>query len=80
VACRHSPCLTSPETGSPTPPLAGFPALEELWVGRNLLTDVTSLVDLPSLTGVDLEGADPDKTIGLDQLMARSIYVGLKGH
>jgi len=59
---------------------AGFPALEELWVGRNLLTDVTSLVDLPSLTGVDLEGADPDKTIGLDQLMARSIYVGLKGH
>ena len=54
----------------------GFPALEELWVGGNLLTDVTPLADLPSLTGVDLEGAEPGKTVGLDDLRARNIFVG----
>jgi hypothetical protein len=48
-------------------------------LSSNVLTDVTPLLDLPSLTGVDLQGADPDKTIGLDELKARNTYVGMKG-
>ena len=54
----------------------GFPALNELWLGNNPLTDVTPLADLPSLTGVDLEGLDPTTTIGIDVLQSRNIYVG----
>lgn len=55
---------------------AGFASLEELWVGGNLLTDVTPLAALPALTGVDLEGAEPSKLVGLDVLRARNVYVG----
>lgn len=53
---------------------ADFPALEELWIGGNLLTAITPLADRPSLTGVDLEGSD--QVIGMDALRARNIYVG----
>jgi hypothetical protein len=40
------------------------------------LTDITPLADLPSLTGVDLEGADPTKAAGLAELTARKAFVG----
>jgi internalin A len=55
--------------------LAGCRSLDELWLGRNPLTDVSPLVALPALTGVDLEGVAPS-TPGVAELRARGVYVG----
>jgi hypothetical protein len=55
--------------------LRGAANLAELWIGRNPLTDLSPLLELPALTGVDLEGVPP--TIpGLAELRARGVYVG----
>jgi internalin A len=59
-----------------TAPPEGFPALRELWLGRNPVQDVNALVALPELAGVDLSDVDTTKVRGLDDLRASEIYVG----
>jgi Leucine-rich repeat (LRR) protein len=56
--------------------LAGCPAVEQLSLGANPLTDLTPLLELPSLIGVDLSETDPAGLTGIDELRARGVYVG----
>lgn len=55
--------------------LRALGSLEELWLGGNPVTDLTPLLGLASLTGIDLEGIDPH-TSGVDQLRQHGVYVG----
>ncbi|WP_188078925.1 leucine-rich repeat domain-containing protein [Actinotalea subterranea] len=55
---------------------AGFPVLDELWLGGNALRDVTPLTALPALLGVDLEGSDSSTLAGIETLRASGVYVG----
>ena len=56
-------------------PLASMPALDELWVGGNPVTDLRPLLDAPALLGVDVEGLDL-QTPGIEELRAQGVYVG----
>ena len=40
------------------------------------MNDIRPLLAMPSLIGVDLEGTDPAAVVGIDELRARSVYVG----
>ena len=55
---------------------AGFAGVSELWIGGNPVNDIRPLLAMPSLIGVDLEGTDPAAVVGIDELRARSVYVG----
>jgi len=54
--------------------LAGADLLEELWLSENPVVDVTPLLSLPALTGVDLESAAPVR--GIEELRAAGVHVG----
>jgi internalin A len=56
--------------------VAGCDAVDELWIGGNLCTDVRPPATMTDLKGVDLEGTDPVRLTGVEALRRGGIYVG----
>jgi Leucine-rich repeat (LRR) protein len=56
--------------------VAGCPAVDELWIGGNPLTDVRPLRYMHALAGVDLSESDPTRLTGVEALRAKGVFVG----
>ncbi|MDP9830131.1 leucine-rich repeat domain-containing protein [Kineosporia succinea] len=56
--------------------LERLPTVDELWLGGNPVTDLRPLTRMPKLLGVDLEGSDPARLTGVDELREKNVYVG----
>ncbi|GAB3240416.1 leucine-rich repeat domain-containing protein [Kineosporia babensis] len=57
-------------------PLTRMPLVDELWLGGNPVQNLKPLRQMKALQGVDLEGSDPYKLVGVDELRDAGVYVG----
>lgn len=51
-------------------------AVDELWTGGNPITDMSPLLSMPVLAGVDLTGLDSAQLAGIDALPEDGVCVG----